>query len=195
MNLVQVTPPSGNIVSVSEVKSQIRVTASAEDTLITAYIKAAEALCENITGRKFLSQVWDMYLHTFPGSTEIKLPFPKLKTLDSFTYYDAGDVLRTLVASTDYYVDDKATVGAVYCAPNKSWPSVSATRPVNNVILRFTAGWDTAAAVPEEIKRAVIQAVGYLFENREDEFTVPSAVGVPRESNWLLTPWKCYTDF
>lgn len=195
MNLVQITPPSGNIVTASEVKAQIRVTASAEDALINGYIKAAEVLAEAATGRKFLSQIWEYYLHQFPNVPYISIPLPKLKQVDSLKYYDTSDVLQTLVSGTDYYVDDKAQVGTLICAPNKSWPSISSNRPVNNVVMRFTCGWDDTASVPEPVKRAVIQIAGYLFEHREDEMSLPSAVGIPTISNWLLAPYKCYTDF
>lgn len=191
MNVKLITAPLVTCVSVTEAKEQIRVLSSAEDTIVGAYIVAAEKLAESVTGRKFISQTWEYYLPHFPCSRFIILPFPPLKAFTSLKYYDAGNVLQTLVKDTDYIVDDIAEIPVIHCMGNKSWPSVYPFRPVNNIIAKFDCGYgDTGSTVPEPIRRAVIQIAGYLYEHREEELLGSDVI--PFISNWLLTPYKTF---
>lgn len=138
---------------------------SAEDTLLTNLIKAAREYCEGFTNRAYITQVWDLLLDSFPVGDSISIPYPPLVSVASVKYYDTENTEATM-DSGDYYVDTYKEPGRIVLGYNKSWPT-TILRPANGVIIRFTAGYGAAAAVPQKVKQAMLMLISYWFENRE----------------------------
>lgn len=172
-----VTAPAAEPVTLSEVKDQMRITHSDEDTFLNELITTARVYSENYTSRALVSQTWDCWLDAFPPGTEaIKLPLAPLISVTSVKYYDSNDTLQTW-SSANYTVDTDHLVGSIYPGRNTSYPSPRIYPKA--VEIRFVAGYadsgaspvDLADNVPTPIKAAIKMLVAHWYENRET--TVP----------------------
>lgn len=183
-----ITPPASEPVTLSEAKAQCRVDISTDDTLITSYISAARRLCERINWRAFMTQTLEVWFDAWPSTDSIRLPRPPLQSVTYIKYYDEDSVVATLSSST-YFVDTISERGRIVLNTDQSWPSVT-LRPANGVVVRYVAGWASAADVPETIKQAILLVVGHWYENREGvligsvskslEFSLESLLGIER---------------
>lgn len=154
--------PSVEPVTLAEAKVHLRVTHSSEDALITALIVAAREHVESVTGRKLISQQWELIQDAFPCGP-VQLPFSPIITIDSVKYLDDDGALQTL--DTAEYAKDTYSVPG-WVSPVDTWPSTYDT--INAVTIAFTVGYGaTAADVPASLKAAMLLMIGDLFENRE----------------------------
>lgn len=167
---VLVTAPIEEPLTLAEAKAQLRVDTAADDSYITALIKAARERFEELTSRALVTQTWDLFLDIFPGggyytrSGIVPLPLPPLQSVSSVKYTDLDGVLQTL-ASTEYLVDANGDPARLVPAYQKSWPTTRAQLAA--VQIRFVAGYGGSVAVPESAKLAMKLAIGHWYENRE----------------------------
>ncbi len=162
------TAPAEEPVDLDEVKAQLRIDGTTEDAYLDRLRIAARKYMEGtVLNRALITQTWDYYLQGWPGKNYIEIPLPPLVSITSIKYTDYLNVESTF-ANTEYIVDTVAEPGRVYLKWDKSWPSVS-LQVVNAIVIRFVAGYGAAAAVPENIKQAILLQIGALYENREDE--------------------------
>lgn len=194
-----VTGPSEEPVSLAELKAWLRIEHTADDTLISALGAAARGLLERLFGRQLVTATWRLTMDGFPWPNgwqliespiiwpdphTIRIPRAPLQSVTSITYYDLGDNLLTLAAST-YDVDTIHDPGRVNLAMNKVWP-VTRLKP-GAVRVLFAAGYGAASAVPEEIKTAIKLTVAQWYEHRgEDGSTqdLPPAAKALLQSCW-----------
>lgn len=66
--LLLVTPPAAEPVSLAEAKAHLRVDISDDDALINALIVAARRSVELITGQRLMAQTWQYFLDRYPGN-------------------------------------------------------------------------------------------------------------------------------
>lgn len=180
-----VTLPSAEPVTLSEAKAHLRVTASDEDSLISALTTAARDWAENFTQRAIMTQTWDYLIDAF--ADEIELPLPPLQSVTYVKYLDADGVEQTL-ASTEYTVDTAADRGVVRLAYNKTWPVTRAQ--ANAVTIRFVAGYSATNPVPGAIKAACLLILGELYARRETAIVGAPITTVPLSAENLLWPYR-----
>jgi uncharacterized phiE125 gp8 family phage protein len=162
-----VTAPIEEPVDLDEVKAQLRVDGTTEDTHLDRLRIAARNYIERtVLNRALVTQTWDCYLQDWPLNNYIEIPLPPLVSITSIKYTDYLGVESTF-ASTNYMLDIQAEPGRVYLKWDKSWPSVS-LQVVNGIVIRFVAGYGAASAVPEDIKQAILLNIGSMYENREN---------------------------
>lgn len=188
--LTLITPPAVEPISLEEAKLHLREDESGQDTEITAIIKAARTYCEGFLSRAFVTQTWELALDSFPStyrggvdSNAIILPRAPLQSVVSITYVDAAGSSQTL-AGANYSVDIRQQPGRVIPAYGLSWPTLRGD--MNAVVVRFTAGYGNAAAVPENIKNAMRLLIGHWYENREDSISGTIIQKVPTGVEALL---------
>lgn len=190
MDLILLTPPTSEPITLTEAKLHLRMDGGEDDTLITALIQAAREVAETSTDRALMAQTWRLYRDCFPEygspyvrfsnlcqtsgwslerqnsyrSGQIELHKTPLTSVSSVKYYDIDGVLQTWSAS-NYVADTNREPGRVYPAYNVVWPT---TRPMPHaVIVEFIAGYANAAAVPQKIKQAMLMMIANWYENRE----------------------------
>lgn len=162
-------------VSLSEVKAQLRVTGSAEDTLLTLYIQAARRYVEkqaNITIHQktleLVAEDWH-YWNTTGCNRYIELPrATPLISIISAKYKDK-DGNDTTWANTEYLADSDQQPGRLTPAYGKYFPSFT-PYPVSPIRIQYTAGIATASPPAEasaSVKVPVLLLIGALYENRE----------------------------
>lgn len=160
-----VTAPSVEPITLAEAKLHAKIETTDDDTLITNLIVAARRAAETFCGRAFISQVWDAVYDELPGE---EYPFPDALVLPRLplvsvtgAYYTGTDGTETTWAATNYQVD----LISGRLIPLQSWPS---RRERSGFRVRWTAGYASAAAVPQEIKQALLEAVTHFYEKRAD---------------------------
>lgn len=155
------TAPAAEPLTATEVKAHCRVEITDDDTLIESQITAARQLVEKFLRRRLVTQTWDLFLDRFPS--EIRVPYPPLASVTSISYVDTAGSTQTL-SSTLYTVDTYREPGRIRPAYGQTWP---ATRcHVNDVTVRYVAGFGAASAVPKAIKQAMLLMLEHWYENR-----------------------------
>lgn len=180
LRLTLVTAPQFEPVTVAEAKLHARI--DEDETAIASLIVAAREMAETYTRRAFVTQTWKMFLDAFPCGSAIELPRAPLQSVTHVKAYDDADAVTTFAAS-NYYVDSATRPGRIVLREASSWPD--AARVANAVEIQFVAGYGNAAAVPNQIKQAILMTVAHLYEHRGD-----ASVDMPETACALLTAHK-----
>lgn len=157
-----VTAPAEEPLTLAEAKLHLRVTASDEDARITSLITSARQRCEAQLKRAFITQTWDWTFTGWPGGV-LRMPLPRLQSITSITYLDSDGASQTL--ATSVYKARAGSPGWIILKSNQSWPSL--LDELDNVIVRFVAGYGGASAVPDCVKDAMYLLIGSGYEHRE----------------------------
>jgi uncharacterized phiE125 gp8 family phage protein len=176
------TAPTSEPVTASEAKAHLQVSTSDDDTLIAALIKAARMHVESYTNRQLMPATWELYLDEF-ASNVIRLEKSPSVAISHIRYTDTDGNAATATAG-NYAIDIATEPARLAPTYDAAWPS---TRAIENaVIVKFTAGYGSAALVPDAIKSAILLIVGFLYENRGDE----GHRTMPKSINNLLDPYQ-----
>lgn len=162
MNLRLITAPTEEPVSVETVKLHLRVDGTADDTLITSYLKTARELGQGLARRAFVTQTLELVIEDWPSDGILKLPRPPLQSVTSVKYLDSDEVEHT-VSANDYVVDARSEPGRVIF---KNIPSAALSKS-GAIAVRFVAGYGAATAVPAVFVQGVLLSVAHWYENRE----------------------------
>lgn len=196
-DLIQVTAPAAEPITLAEAKAHLNVTYSSKDDYINALIQAARQQLAGIDGwlgRCLVEETFDLKLDGFPSC--IRLPLAPLRSITSITYLDANGDEQTLSASLYTVAGVGASMGGyVIPAINQSWPITYGVPEA--VTIRFVAGYasdgaspeDYAANVPEPIKLAMKLLVGQAF-NEKDSEAPEGAMQIDRAIERLLTTYR-----
>ena len=178
MNLKVLVQPTVEPVSLADMKEFLRVTASSEDTTITALIAAAREHVERFTRRTLTYTTYRLTMDAFPDG-DIELPRSAAAALAANTvtgiayatprvrYYDGDGDLQTMVLDTDYelLLDDNPP--RIVTLALEVWP-LTLTGQRGAVEVDFIAGYGaTAASVPPMLRQAVRMLVSHWYEHRE----------------------------
>ena len=162
MGLALATAPGSEPLTAAEAKAHLKVDVTDDDTLISALIVAAREYCEGYLHRKLITQAWDWTVDRFPIC--FQLPFLPVSAVTSVKYYDTANALQTL-SSSYYQVDLNSTPARIHLAYGYAWPSTYERSDA--VVVRFSAGYANAGAVPQTIKQAMLLLIGHWYRSRE----------------------------
>jgi uncharacterized phiE125 gp8 family phage protein len=152
-------------------------------------ITAARQHAEDYLRYAITASTWELYLDSFPKSGDcIWIQKSPVTAITFLKYIDTDGVLQTMTVDTDYVVDVSDKPAKIYEAYSKVWPTTRAIR--NCVIVKFEAGYANAAAVPQQIKQAVLMLATTLYENPSDEVTGTQVNAINKTSDWLLKPLR-----
>ena len=165
--LAVVTGSTGEALELGEVKEHLRVEIDDDDGLIGRLITGARNYVQEQTLRPLLPMVFDYRRDRFPrGIRPIELPvYPVLSSpAIVITYIDGAGVTQTL-ASDQWKASLDREPCRIVPAYGKVWPT--ARTESDAVTIRFPAGYADPAAVPQDIKHAMLLLLGEFYENRE----------------------------
>ena len=169
MALTIVTEPTIEPLDLEEVEDHLRLSETstgAEDTVLLTFLKVARRYCEQVQGRAYLHQTWNLILDDFPRGDGIVIPRPPLVSVTHVKYYGTGGTSNTMTAST-YIVDTDSEPGRVHLGYSEIWPTAT-LRPVNGIEVQFVAGYGSVqSTVPTEMKQAIKLVIGHMYEHRE----------------------------
>lgn len=169
-----VTATTQEPVTLTEAKLWLRIDEHdvTEDALIRSLLARARQGWEERSQRSALVQTYDYYLHA-PLADDCPVPLPKaplvsVTSIRGFATTDESDSGGTAMSTSGYYVDTAREFGSV--SPVSAFTFPTATRTVNPVIIRFTAGYSTGTSgVPDSVKTEIKTLLAQLYEHRGDE--------------------------
>ena len=163
--LRQTTPPASGPVTTAEIKTQLRIDHSDEDTYLDGLIVAARAMVESRTGRQLLPATWTLGIDDWPRQgSPIELRVAPFRQVTSVQYVDDQGATQTL-ASSLYRVVSTDAGAEIWRAYDVSWPTVRSVAQAVTVV--FDAGYDDASSVPAPLIHAIKFVAGAWYETRE----------------------------
>ena len=164
-SLVQTIPPTGDPVSVGDLRADLGLDHGRDDALLSHAIAAATRWVELTSGRQLVQATWRLGLDRWPtnqlGLGRVDLPRPPLVSVSSVQYVDTAGTTQTWAAS-NYLVDTASEPGRIVPAYGITWPAIRC-QP-NAILITFVAGYGT---VPETFRRAIRLLACHWYENRE----------------------------
>lgn len=185
------TAPEVEPITLTEVKTHLRITDDAEDLYLFGLIQECREEIEARTGVAFITQTWRLTLDQWPGGKEdwwdgtrechideiygggnryassVRLPrYPLINVTAVSTFAEDGTETAVTVADV-FDIDTQSMRGRLTLKRGATWP---AGLKANNAIqIDYTAGYGAAAvSVPPGLKRALRQMVAYSYEHRGD---------------------------
>lgn len=187
-----ITAPTSEPVSTSELKSQLRITGTDQDTMLDLLISVARQHVEDYLRVQIMTATWELYLDEFPATGEcIYIQKSPVTAISSIKYLDSSGVEQTWSA-TEYSCDYNSTPCRIYEAYGYSWPTVRDIR--NCIYIRFVAGYAADYKIFQEkfklMKQAILMVAASLYENPTDEVTGTQVQQILKSSNALLRPLR-----
>jgi uncharacterized phiE125 gp8 family phage protein len=165
MNLIEITPPAVEPVSIATLKLHLRLDTSTEDALLAVYLAAARRTCEQISRRAFITQTLAVLFDAWPmESGIIEIPRPPLQSVASLIWKDKDGTPNSF---TDYILDINSTPGRLSLGYAKVWPG-KPLYPVGAIQIQFNCGYGATidVSVPEQYRTAVMLLAAYWYEQR-----------------------------
>lgn len=186
MILTRTHDAESEVLSLAEVKSQLRITTTADDDSFKAFITAVRRSVEAFLQKSLVTTIWELKLDSFP--CEIQLPMPPIQSITTVAYVDTDGADQTF---TDFQYDKKGRLRPAY---GESWPSTR--NQYGAVTITYVAGEIHAGNVDPDIKHAMLLLIGAADVGRED-IVIGAGVVVSELKNHsakdLLAPHKNWT--
>ena len=183
MGISITTPPSGEPLSIDELKVHCNIDSDEDDDYLVALIGAARGTMESVTGRQFMRATYTVTLDRFPVDDYIELPGAPLHEITSISYVDSAGATQTF-NSANYDVDNSTEPGRIYVDRGVGWPATANQRRAVTIV--YTCGYEDADAVPERIKHLLRFLCGHWYENREASTAGIAVTDVPISANYLI---------
>lgn len=165
--------PATEPVSLAEAKAYLRVDDAAEDGLIETLVTSARLHVEATSGRALLTQSWRAVLDAWPAEREVRLPVTPVAAITAVTAHDEAGTGHALPLDQFEAGPDRLLLPA-------SIAGMPALRPRLGIEIDYIAGHgDDPAAVPADLRQALLLLVGTWFEHR-DSAVAPAPAGVDR---------------
>jgi len=161
--LIRTSAPSVLPVSLSEVKSHLRLSSSdtTHDANLTLLIQAAVERLEQDLDRQVITADFRVTRFNWGSDTaEVKLNKKAVCSITTVKYVDVDG--NTVTLDSDDYIFDKGRC-SIFPPAGTTWPEVLADDP-NGVVIDFCAGYGPSAdCVPRLFKTAIMLGVGKWF--------------------------------
>ena len=173
---------TSGMISLSEVKTFLRVTNSAEDALITSLIYEATRIAERHTNRCLGEQTLKVSFPSTNGrSVEIQRGY--VQSVTAVRYFnETTSMFVALTEGTDYYVQ-----------PSNSFTCIGFDQAyVQPDLAPFAIEVDVEcgeSTFRPDMKRAIMQHVNYLYENRGDVIS-EGGLSMPLESKMIYNRYR-----
>jgi uncharacterized phiE125 gp8 family phage protein len=166
MSLILTTPPSVEPISLAEAKVHLRVPHVDDDAYISTLIVSARRRVEVRTGLRLITQGWSQFLNCWPTFGMIDVGLNPVSAISDIVVYGDTDTPATIDAA-HYFLDATTNPPRVVFRQGRT-PSPPGRR-AKGIELRLIAGFGAAAAVPQDLKQAILFLVADAFANRGDD--------------------------
>lgn len=160
-----VTDISVEPVTLTEVKSWLRITTSEQDTLLTLLITAARKAMEKYTASTYAQKTIHATWVEIPGDWILNLPYGPHISVDAVYLIDeeGTETLKTL--NSDYYVyGDQDLIIAL----SKVWTTSQSLQYSARVEYKAGYGHANTETLPDELKLAILKQIATDYEMREN---------------------------
>jgi uncharacterized phiE125 gp8 family phage protein len=183
MNIVNVTPPASEPVTLAEVLQHCRISTNEDNDYVRSLIQAAREYVETSTSVIMIETTLRQSFDDFPRNGPLRLMRSPLLEVGSVKYFDYAGVEQTLDPA-EYVVDADSRPPRIAAWPS-CWPTADCGRP-NAVTVTFTAGHANAAAVPAQLKAAIKFLVAHWYEMRQPVVIGTISTDIPLTVTSLL---------
>ena len=185
MTITELTPPTGEPLTLAEAKVHLRIDHSAEDALVTDLIRCVREYLERETGLALLTRRFRLYLDDWPCSRAILISKGPVQVIEAVTVY-AEDGTPEDVDASGFVLDGQARPARLIL-PFRPPPG----RPINGIEIDFSAGFGlTGAEVPDMLKRAMLLHAALLYEFRGAVALDNQPAAVPAGYERLIAPFR-----
>lgn len=158
MNPRRTVEPTEEPVTLSEIKTHLRISGCDDDLALKQYLKSAREEAENHIDETLMESTWEYRLDEFPD--EICLPMGPIQSISSISYVDTDGATQTF---SDYQFNREGKLKPAY---GEEWPE---TRDqYDAVTITYVAGESDADRIQDDIKQAIKLMVGSYDISRED---------------------------
>ena len=189
------------VVTTAELKSQLRIDTSDEDTLLATYISAATQMAEHYCNRHFITAKYKLWFNELPNTFSLYYPDCKFNftasdpavagEIDGLYYLAASGSTYTLFANTNWYSNQNTNPCQVIMTntPSDAIDTSDLVGTTDGIYyFQFQTGiGDAATDIPDAIKQAIKLIASDMYYFREDRKRA-----FPMASEILLQPYKCY---
>jgi uncharacterized phiE125 gp8 family phage protein len=166
MSLLLTTPPNVEPLSLAEAKAHLRVPHDDDDVYISTLIVSARRRVETRTGLRLITQGWSQFLDCWPPFGMIDLRLNPVTAVTDMIVYGDTDTPST-IDPAHYFLDATSNPPRVVFRQGRN-PAAPGRR-AKGIEIRLTAGFGLAAAVPQELKQAILLLVADAFAHRGDD--------------------------
>ena len=193
--------PTGEPVSIEQVKRHCRIDSNADDDLLAGYLNAARVMAEGYLSRALLTQtlLWtlrpssDLPRGRYRPRGTLELPRAPVQSIVSVTTLDEWGNATTIAPAAlpvtppavilGYVADLALEPATLWIGPETVLTggfALSCTRLLN-LQVSMVAGYGAAGDVPPAVTLAIMMTTAFLYEHRGD-----SAAAMPDAAMWLL---------
>jgi len=179
--------PDDEPITLEEAKAQTRVDGADDDASLTAYIAGARAHAEAYCGTPFVSRTISVKCDGFGDFAQF--PVVPVSAVSAIGYVDAEGETQILDASV-YELRADGLTAAIALAYGATWPAIQSG---SRITVTANVGY---AAVPDDIKLAILLLVGHWHKYREAgarETGNGEAQEIPHGVNALLCNHRVYS--
>jgi uncharacterized phiE125 gp8 family phage protein len=166
MSLLLTTPPVVEPLSLAEAKAHLRVPHADDDAYISTLIVSARLRVERQTGLRLITQNWSQFMDCWPPQGIVELDLNPVSAATDVIVYGDSDTPST-VDPAHYFLDATTNPPRLVFRQGRN-PSPPGRR-AQGIEIRVTAGFGSAAAVPQELKQAMLLLVADAFTHRGDD--------------------------
>ena len=185
MTLLRTVEPTGEPVTLAEVKAHLRLSHASEDELLNGLIRAARDDVERATGLALLDQSWRLVLDRWPREGCVLLMRHPVREILSVTAFGTeGEA--SLIDPDDYEFDPVSRPARLHL---ENPPA--ALRAMNGIEIDFSAGFGEAGTdVPDLLKRAMLVLVAHWYEFRATYGAADQPVSYPPGYDRLIAGYR-----
>lgn len=188
MSLLIVTAPAEKPVTAQELKAHLRVTSSAEDSVINDCLDTAIAMldAEGELGAAMISQTWaETFFRVPPVGGDLALGLGPVSEISAVEYRDQAGAWHVAdLADFDLYDG-----GGRPFVRSRAWPSIGDFPDA--IKITFVAGYGaTASDVPAPLRQAIKLLAANFYEIREPVVLGVTPAEMPISVDRLIAPYR-----
>lgn len=179
-DLILVTPPESEPVTLEQVKDFLLVDGTQDDNTLNLLIKTAREAAEQFMNRAIINQGYKLIIDQFNDRDYINLPKGLVQEVTGITVYNLNNTSYTVDPSI-YTIVSQDRIALNY---DQVWPLALRNRA--SVEINYTVGYGAdSTSVPASIQMAILLHVSAMYQSR-------GTCDMPPDAKSLLNPFRIY---
>lgn len=190
LRVIQPPDPTIMPVNLSLARRYLRVEDLDYDDLVSLCLRAATLrlayLNISIIKTRYALD-FDQFSYYGDWHNSLELPMPPLQSVDAIRIIAPDSTTATIDPSVYTVGATSWGTGIVRLAFNESWPAIRGD--VGSISIEFTAGYNSAAEVPQDLQLAILMIAHSMYDNR-GEISPVNLYPVPKMLDAMLLKYQ-----